>query len=90
MRSFAFPLGVCWRDVMASVMTLLSADAQTAGDFMACVMILLPPHYGPPAISNTPNSFLGMCTVLEFSFCNFRCLHGPELYMPNVWLRGGL
>jgi hypothetical protein len=32
---------------MASVMTLLSADAQTAGDFMACVMILLPPHFGP-------------------------------------------
>jgi hypothetical protein len=47
MRSFAFPLGVCWRDVMASVMTLLSADNLPASDFMACVMILLPPKIGP-------------------------------------------
>jgi hypothetical protein len=34
MRSFALPLEVCWRDVMASVMTLLSADNLTCSDFM--------------------------------------------------------
>jgi len=28
-------------------MTLLSADNLPASDFMACVMILLPPHFGP-------------------------------------------
>jgi hypothetical protein len=83
MRSFAFPLGVCWCDVMASVMTLLSADYLPASDFMACVMILLPPHFGPASDFKYTNSFLGMCTVLECSFCNFRCVHGLKLYMPN-------
>jgi hypothetical protein len=80
MRSFAFPLLVCRRDVMTSVMTLLSADAQTAGDFMACVMILLPPHFGPPAILNTLNSFLGMCTVSDCSFYDFPGCTALALY----------
>jgi hypothetical protein len=71
-------------------MTLLSADNLPASDFMACVMILLPPNFGPPAISNTPNIFPEPSTVLDYSFHNSGSVHGPELYMPNVWLRGGL
>ena len=55
-----------WRDVEASVMTLLSADAQAADDFIACVMILLPPHFGPASGFKYTDAFPRICTVPNY------------------------
>jgi len=49
-------------------MTLLSADAQAADDFMACVMILLPPRFGPTS---------GFKYAELFS----RAVHGAEVFI---------
>ena len=66
MRSFAFPHEVCWRDVMASVMTLLSADYLTRqrlhglGDDMANT------DFWPASGFKYTDAFSGMCTVLDY------------------------
>jgi hypothetical protein len=75
---------------MASVMTLLSADLLQASDFMACVMILLPPHFGPASDFKCAALFAkdvhgAGLFILRFQMCALLWL-----YMPNVWLRGRL
>jgi len=47
-------------------MTLLSADYLTDQRLYGLLMILLSPISGPPAISNSPRYFSGMCTVLNY------------------------
>jgi len=66
MRSFAFPYEVCWRDVEARVMTLLSADYLTRqrlhglGDDMARADLW------PASGFKYTDAFPRMCTVPNY------------------------
>jgi hypothetical protein len=71
-------------------MTLLSAGYLTCqrlhglGDDMAHT------DFWPASGFKYTDAFPRMCRVPDYSFRNFPSVHGFELYMPNVWLRGGL